>query len=1270
MNCDIYMEMSSDEENQPGSSKSVSARVSTFKPKPDDPEQLFTIVGIIAERKGWFKVKWEGINPLTNQPWADSWVPVQDVTDDSQDTWYALSPAERRRMTQHEERLEKEQNKRPKSTKSRSTKRASKTKSTAKTRASSTRSVSGPSRTVDPDANAGRSISTHRSRVKSEPTPATGIASRKPPTKSAGGKNINKRTRDDDSSDFDPPDIIDVLRPAAEPANKKRKLGDDADADGDTEEEEEEEEDDESEGKDSENEVVEAVSTTKKRTSKTKSPEKPKKSTKPVVARTNSAKNPQNTAKVAPNRRAPTPDTPGSETDQDPESEVEKVVVKSTVDRSKPKTTSRPKSKPKSKRTITQEFVLESDDEPVIVRKPPVPRNKSTRSNTLDELSDPPRGNAPARHRNRNEAKTQTGTNLGKSNLPIARITSSKVRQASSASDTSDEDDTSALLSTRAEDRLQQFDQEMDNLDMLGWSETASNIPYGESDVDTEAADIMYPREPDEELALSRHKGKGRQREDSEVEDGDSEEVPETQSIPQQLLTPSRASLKSQMKPKTPRSNAASKRIHTFDASPGPLLMIPNAPANGILQSPGGSPLVDLTTDQRQKTLHPIPRISPSKFTPHLTTSSHPSTIENVNSQGQPQSSAEQIEEFESPEKPGRLRVVTALSKDKGKGKARAESPPKWSGSVLQLKGQEMAEKARLERLQREQGLNGKRNRAQLEDILARRSKDPYNSPEDEHFPRPGFRPESPFGISNEVVDADLDLEYVDDVDESRIIEVQDSFEEAGGSNPDQTMDDDEMLDLPAPEIDAIPQEEEESTQDLLHELEVQRAVSENIETDSPSPEPEEHPQRTQETDVQDISMEPQAPATQRSSVPPLLIHEKSPPKVPSRESSKRRQVDETLEIPATGSSNQDSSQDTNNSVQAPVPYAGGSKELEAAMSLLNVKSEEISSLEKLLAEERLKVQAKDDQIAAFKEQTLKDNAAFAASIQDATARLEPELQKAKAAHEADTAKWEEEKFHLQLSIKTAGEQKALAERDAAYFRDLYMQASASSGLLQTEKKELEKELAIAKKQATEGVAAVRETLNLRIKDLQTRHDNWMRTAQFVIEKDRRTNDDIRKRAAEEPELRAKIKSMKQKCATLAETIHNLQNVIQERDSELEGLEGNLADARNENRELKKLRALRERDEGSQENDESSPSSQEDESESSQVNGTGATQSIPIKSQAAYQSQVEDPDDQVYRCEWKASEEQGVCNSLHRSHEELQVHMLTAGHLRSIDTLD
>jgi hypothetical protein len=65
----------------------VLAESQRFVPQEDDEETLWEVVEITGERAKQYKVKWKGVDPKTNKPWEQSWVPKHDCTDDLVMEW-------------------------------------------------------------------------------------------------------------------------------------------------------------------------------------------------------------------------------------------------------------------------------------------------------------------------------------------------------------------------------------------------------------------------------------------------------------------------------------------------------------------------------------------------------------------------------------------------------------------------------------------------------------------------------------------------------------------------------------------------------------------------------------------------------------------------------------------------------------------------------------------------------------------------------------------------------------------------------------------------------------------------------------------------------------------------------------------------------------------------------------------------------------------------------------------------------------------------------
>lgn len=212
---------------------------------------------------------------------------------------------------------------------------------------------------------------------------------------------------------------------------------------------------------------------------------------------------------------------------------------------------------------------------------------------------------------------------------------------------------------------------------------------------------------------------------------------------------------------------------------------------------------------------------------------------------------------------------------------------------------------------------------------------------------------------------------------------------------------------------------------------------------------------------------------------------------------------------------------------------------------------EEISRLEALLAQERSErdVWARD----SMKEQTLKSEEVSRLQQALADERTEKELliQKIQALEQtlagASTTKVEsvptQTQEEMEQKVSAALKRAQDVEKDRDFFREEWSRASGYVGSVRTENMELEKRVEIAEGKARDGIAMVRATFEGRVKFLEDNAKKWQQVAQFIAEKDARTNDDVRRRAAEEPELRRTIESLEGELESLNLQVESLEDV-------------------------------------------------------------------------------------------------------------------------------
>lgn len=215
------------------------------------------------------------------------------------------------------------------------------------------------------------------------------------------------------------------------------------------------------------------------------------------------------------------------------------------------------------------------------------------------------------------------------------------------------------------------------------------------------------------------------------------------------------------------------------------------------------------------------------------------------------------------------------------------------------------------------------------------------------------------------------------------------------------------------------------------------------------------------------------------------------------------------------------------------------------AMSLLNKKSGEIYQMERLIIAEQEKHAAILSEMAALREQLRQANAQPS----------ERHVEEVDAVLALEREKWEEERAALNASLQRAGELKESAEKDRDFFRAEHSKASSFVLSVRGENVELEKRVQIAEGQARAGVALVKAAFAARIETVQRDAREWRMQATFMREKIDRTNDDIRRRAAEEPELRARCEDLDEELESLQEHITNMDEEIRGKNEQIMHLE-------------------------------------------------------------------------------------------------------------------
>lgn len=204
-------------------------------------------------------------------------------------------------------------------------------------------------------------------------------------------------------------------------------------------------------------------------------------------------------------------------------------------------------------------------------------------------------------------------------------------------------------------------------------------------------------------------------------------------------------------------------------------------------------------------------------------------------------------------------------------------------------------------------------------------------------------------------------------------------------------------------------------------------------------------------------------------------------------------------------------------------------RQLNEAMGLLHAKSEEIVLLKRQLSESERKRLSQDD---------------FLAELQAENAVLKKTLEeKGDNSGTVDAAVVEEYKEKCEVQKKDLDARDAEinllkmnrddAMKQAELFRELYGKASSFADEKKQENEELLERTKRAEGQATIGVDFVRKQYAVQERKLKEELEQQQILVRILTLKDRRTDDEVRRRAALEPELRNKIDELEEEIVEL-----------------------------------------------------------------------------------------------------------------------------------------
>jgi hypothetical protein len=159
-----------------------------------------------------------------------------------------------------------------------------------------------------------------------------------------------------------------------------------------------------------------------------------------------------------------------------------------------------------------------------------------------------------------------------------------------------------------------------------------------------------------------------------------------------------------------------------------------------------------------------------------------------------------------------------------------------------------------------------------------------------------------------------------------------------------------------------------------------------------------------------------------------------------------------------------------------------------------------------------------------------------------------------------ERTRWAEEKLALQGEAEALRGEKERALADVDFFRAQYQRASDFAGSMRFENEELSARAALAESQATKGVALVRATFEGRVTKLEAEVQKYKALSEMLTERARRTDDDLRYRAALAPEFEREFRQ--------------LEGRFSELEAELEETKDELFDEKRANSKLRRQARL------------------------------------------------------------------------------------------------
>ncbi|OSD03281.1 hypothetical protein PYCCODRAFT_1467141 [Trametes coccinea BRFM310] len=198
--------------------------------------------------------------------------------------------------------------------------------------------------------------------------------------------------------------------------------------------------------------------------------------------------------------------------------------------------------------------------------------------------------------------------------------------------------------------------------------------------------------------------------------------------------------------------------------------------------------------------------------------------------------------------------------------------------------------------------------------------------------------------------------------------------------------------------------------------------------------------------------------------------------------------------------------------------------EVQGLQESLEERNEQVAQLESALVELQTEIAAiteENEKLTEAQQHSADEHAEQLAAAHQRAASLESEL----ADIRAQLSKAEEESVALSARLESSTQDwerryKDL-ESDRDLYKNLYSEASTHASRLAAENATLEERARVAEGQTKDGLALIRGTFEAQMHKLREEAEKWRAQCELLMAKDKATDDDVRRRAALERELRA-----------------------------------------------------------------------------------------------------------------------------------------------------